>query len=223
MTILSRFITDSTGKVNLRKMFDHFYVNGINILEDIRFNSVLQTISPTEEGKPPWEESYAVRMFGDEIAVNVLEDAIKQSPTFKQFLLPEFQYTIRNFKKFKTELEDVFEHCKSENSGEITTYIPSLSEYHHDKWAVSFCSVDGQIANLGDFSDMFTIQSVTKPLLYGKSLNTSVGNLTNCCLQMHIYELLIINNNYFSHNYDISLLGLSAVQRILLNDTVPDS
>ena len=50
---------------------------------------------------------------------------------------------------------------------QITSYIPGLSAYEENKWAVAFCSTDGQVATLGDTPDTFTLQSVMKPILYG--------------------------------------------------------
>lgn len=74
---------------------------------------------------------------------------------------------LQDFSSFKQILIDAYHSVCDDNSGEITTYIPGLSSYDNDKWSVSFCSVDGQVLALGDFKDTFTIQSATKPILYG--------------------------------------------------------
>ena len=74
---------------------------------------------------------------------------------------------VQDWTSFKEDLIAAYESLSDDNSGQITTYIPGLSSYDIDKWSVSFCSIDGQVLALGDYKDTFTLQSVTKPILYG--------------------------------------------------------
>ena len=73
--------------------------------------------------------------------------------------------------------DEIFEECKTETSGQVTTYIPSLAQYPADKWGASICTTDGQVHVCGDADDLVTLQSVTKPVFYGICLD-EVGEQT---------------------------------------------
>ncbi len=51
-------------------------------------------------------------------------------------------------------------------AGEVATYIPQLGCVDPEKFGVSVCTVSGQRFSIGDHNDMFTIQSVSKPITY---------------------------------------------------------
>lgn len=63
-------------------------------------------------------------------------------------------------------VKDIFNRCKSNQSGEVATYIPQLARYSKDMWAMSVCTVDGQRMSLGDVGVPFTMQSCSKPFTY---------------------------------------------------------
>ncbi len=58
----------------------------------------------------------------------------------------------------------------SEFSGAVATYIPELSKADPAWFGIVLATVDGQVYEAGDSRQPFTIQSVSKPLVYGVAL-----------------------------------------------------
>lgn len=58
----------------------------------------------------------------------------------------------------------------SETGGEVASYIPELSKAKPDWFGISIATVDGTLYSVGDSDRGFTIQSVSKPFLYGYAL-----------------------------------------------------
>jgi glutaminase len=56
--------------------------------------------------------------------------------------------------------------------GEPADYIPELANVDPDAFAISVATVDGRQASVGDGDKPFTIQSISKVLLYGLALET---------------------------------------------------
>lgn len=54
--------------------------------------------------------------------------------------------------------------------GNIATYIPELAKANPDWFAICVVTADGQIYEIGDADRQFTIQSVSKPFVYGLAL-----------------------------------------------------
>lgn len=52
---------------------------------------------------------------------------------------------------FREDLQRLFEETRQEKSGNVATYIPQLATVNPDYWAMSFCSIDGQTLDLGDW------------------------------------------------------------------------
>ena len=66
---------------------------------------------------------------------------------------------IPDFKTLASRVEDIFHKVKHNQGGNVASYIPQLARVNPDKFAVSVCSIDGQVLNLGDTKDMFCAQS----------------------------------------------------------------
>ena len=111
------------------------------------------------------EHSPQCNKIKETISLEEFIDIIDSHPEAKSVI--QCNLTVQDFGSFRKNIKKAFDSVKDENSGEVTTYIPGLSTYDANKWSVSFCSTDGQIVSLGDCEDMFTIQSVTKPIIYG--------------------------------------------------------
>ena len=56
------------------------------------------------------------------------------------------------------------------NSGSVATYIPELAKVAPDQFAVCMVTTDGHIYVSGDADNSFTLQSISKPLVYGAAL-----------------------------------------------------
>ena len=58
------------------------------------------------------------------------------------------------------------------NDGEVASYIPELATVDPDRFAVSFVTTDDRRLGVGDREQTFTIQSISKLLMYGLALET---------------------------------------------------
>lgn len=58
----------------------------------------------------------------------------------------------------------------ADRSGEVATYIPELGRADPDAFGIAIATVDGQVYSTGDAVLPFTIQSVSKPFMYGYAL-----------------------------------------------------
>ena len=54
--------------------------------------------------------------------------------------------------------------------GDVATYIPELAKVDPDLLAVAVCTVDGEVASTGDDHHELTLQSLSKPFVYGRAL-----------------------------------------------------
>ena len=69
------------------------------------------------------------------------------------------QITVENIIKL------IYENYKNQiGIGKVADYIPPLAKVSADKYAISVCTVDGQKFNIGDYTEKFSIQSISKVL-----------------------------------------------------------
>lgn len=54
--------------------------------------------------------------------------------------------------------------------GHKASYIPELAKADANKFAISIVTIDGKILTIGDTETQFTIQSISKPFVYGLAL-----------------------------------------------------
>lgn len=74
---------------------------------------------------------------------------------------PLEQYLQRLYDKF-ARLED----------GQVATYIPELGRARASWFGISIATVDGRVYDVGNSNVPFTIQSISKPLVYGLALES---------------------------------------------------
>lgn len=67
-------------------------------------------------------------------------------------------------------LEDLYRKYKSLSDGRLASYIPELEKADPNCFSICIATVDGQIYEVGDFSHLFTIQSISKVFVYGMAL-----------------------------------------------------
>lgn len=80
-------------------------------------------------------------------------------------------------------IKAIFENYSSYvGKGKVADYIPALAKVSPDKYAISVCTVDGCKFNIGDYTEKFSIQSISKVLTFsmlapmvGEELWQSVG------------------------------------------------
>lgn len=56
------------------------------------------------------------------------------------------------------------------HDGQVATYIPELAKANPAHFGIAIATVDGRVYEVGDARERFTIQSISKPLVYGVAL-----------------------------------------------------
>jgi len=73
---------------------------------------------------------------------------------------------------FEQAIRELHERFADLDEGEPASYIPELAEVDPDKFAIAAMTVDGFELSVGDADHQFTIQSISKLLMYGFVLET---------------------------------------------------
>lgn len=73
--------------------------------------------------------------------------------------------------EIEAALDEVHARFKDLNEGQVASYIPELAKADPDGFAIAVCTPDGQLYQVGDFGRLFTIQSISKPFVYGLGLD----------------------------------------------------
>jgi glutaminase len=64
-------------------------------------------------------------------------------------------------------LVEAYERCRSVDDGDVADYIPALARVSADLFGACIVSVDGGMVAAGDATHQFSIQSVSKPFVFG--------------------------------------------------------
>ena len=67
-------------------------------------------------------------------------------------------------------LAELYEHASALTGGKPADYIPELGKADPSLFGIAIATVDGQVYAVGDADSAFTIQSVSKPFMYGYAL-----------------------------------------------------
>ncbi|MBE9206707.1 glutaminase A [Nostoc sp. LEGE 06077] len=67
-------------------------------------------------------------------------------------------------------LQDLHSKYKSLQEGAVANYIPELAKVNPDLFSICIVTVDGQVYEVGDYQQLFTIQSMSKVFAYGLAL-----------------------------------------------------
>jgi glutaminase len=67
-------------------------------------------------------------------------------------------------------LETIHQRYAGLNDGKVADYIPELSKANPKHFGICLATTDGQVYEIGDARHMFTIQSISKPFVYGIAL-----------------------------------------------------
>lgn len=71
---------------------------------------------------------------------------------------------------FRNYLSDLYDKYRSLNDGTIADYIPELALAKPEWFGICVVTTDGQIFDVGDCDKLFTIQSISKALVFGLAL-----------------------------------------------------
>ena len=69
-------------------------------------------------------------------------------------------------------IERLHDEYRPLSDGQPADYIPELANVDPDKFAISVATTDGRHGGVGDAGHLFTIQSISKLLMYGLALET---------------------------------------------------
>ena len=67
-------------------------------------------------------------------------------------------------------LGEIHEKYRQDLSGRVATYIPELAKADPNLFGIALITADGQDYAVGDSNHLFTIQSISKPFVYGFAL-----------------------------------------------------
>ena len=67
-------------------------------------------------------------------------------------------------------LNDLHLRFQADDSGATADYIPELAKANPDWFGICVATADGQLYEIGEFDQRFTIQSISKPFVYGLAL-----------------------------------------------------
>ena len=67
-------------------------------------------------------------------------------------------------------LERLHSRHKENRSGKLADYIPELTRIDPDLFGIAFATMDGYVYEVGDTAAPFTIQSISKAIIYGLAL-----------------------------------------------------
>jgi glutaminase len=71
---------------------------------------------------------------------------------------------------FRSYLSDLHEKYRYLNDGAVADYIPELALANPEWFGICAVTVDGQVFDIGDCDQQFTIQSIAKAFVYGLAL-----------------------------------------------------
>ena len=72
--------------------------------------------------------------------------------------------------QLKKLIETLHNKYRNNCDGKLTDYIPELANVDPNKFGISITTIDGNTVSTGDFEEQFTIQSISKPLVFGLAL-----------------------------------------------------
>jgi len=70
----------------------------------------------------------------------------------------------------RATLNSIYEQFRGLNDGKVADYIPELAKADPNWFAISVVTTQGQAIDVGDVSQLFSIQSVSKPFVFGLAL-----------------------------------------------------
>ena len=74
------------------------------------------------------------------------------------------------FSPILTTLFEIYREYRENFSGQIATYIPELAKADPAQFGIALATADGEIYEVGDSRQLFTIQSISKPFVYALAL-----------------------------------------------------
>ena len=110
----------------------------------------------------------------DKFTWDTLTDTVPETELLQdEFLGPMLRgsLAINDMEGFCADVVNIFEEVRVQvTHGHNASYIPILAAVDPSKFAISICTVSGQMWSYGDTEDTFSIQSAVKPYMYAKGI-----------------------------------------------------
>jgi glutaminase len=75
-----------------------------------------------------------------------------------------------NFSPIHAALFEIYREYRENFSGKVASYIPELAKANPALFGIALATADGEIYEVGDSRQLFTIQSISKPFVYAVAL-----------------------------------------------------
>lgn len=75
-----------------------------------------------------------------------------------------------NIEKMRLHVDEVYDRYRLLKHGATATYIPELSNVNPDLFSIAIMTAAGEIYSVGQDQSEFTLQSTSKPIIYGLAL-----------------------------------------------------
>jgi glutaminase len=82
----------------------------------------------------------------------------------------EIDKLLGRMKSAAAPLREILRDIHTRLDGKVADYIPELAMADPASFGITVCTTDGQIVEIGDCEKRFTIQSVSKPFIFGLAL-----------------------------------------------------
>ncbi len=140
-----------------KEFFDMLSQQGIEQYDPrlVPVRQILNSLKTDKSGVRKIDQKTLTRLLGEK---RLLQQTIR-----KQQIIPDFS-------GFTATLDHIFNHVKKVRGGEVANYIPQLASVAPDLYALSICTIDGQVYSLGDHTTKFSLQSTNKPINYALAL-----------------------------------------------------
>ena len=133
---------------------------------------------------------------------------------------------ISNWNEFTNNIDIIYNKTINYNKGNIANYIPQLANVSGDLYALSICTIDGQIYNQGDFNHSFCVQSCSKPITYLIACDLKnpeyVHNFVGTEPSGRNFNELCLNTDNIPHNPLINSGAIMCASLINYNDSLAD-
>jgi glutaminase len=144
------------GDTNIEKLRYLFTSKGFQ-LDDPRIKDIIIIIEALEQR-------------GEDINFDMFKELIRPCYTFFRQMVQN-QLVIPDYEKYHRKCGDLYEKVKAkEFGGFIPTYIPELAKADENGFAVSICTVSGQVLNFGDVGSCVSMQHITSVVSYLNAL-----------------------------------------------------
>ena len=173
------------------KLYKIYYVDllGGNIKSYLKKNKLIQFINNRGIDVNDKRFNNNIKNLNDKISFRDFIDLMNSNIIlFKKIF--ENDLIISEWSDFKNTINIIYNKTIFNNSGKKADYIPQLNNVDENLYAISICSIDGQIYNIGDYNYDFCVQSCSKPITY------LIGCDLNTCEQIRQYHLLETFHRY---------------------------